>query len=332
LAATGMAPGAAGDMTGAYLGNSQGFWGNFRGPRVVPNPFDNTLIIQSTPQEYESILSLLKDLDVPPRQVLIEAKIYEIELSGAFSNGVEAYFRSKGNNLGGKPFPGNGVNAALTDTATGIATMGTVIGASRELLVFLNTQEVTSRSRVLSAPSIIATDSIPATINVGVDVPTLTSQAVTGATSGGSSVFANTVSNRSTGVTLNITARISPSGIVTLFINQEVSAPGPPPTGGIQSPSFNRKSVQTQVTLQDGDTIAIGGIISENTGSSQKGIPGLIRIPYVGWLFGQVATNRARNELIIFMTPRVIYDTNELRDASEELKARMRKLQPYVKE
>jgi general secretion pathway protein D len=324
--------GAGGDMTGSYVGNSQGFWGNFKGPRVVPNPFDNTLIIQSTPQEYESILSLLKDLDVPPRQVLIEAKIYEVELSGAFSNGVEAYFRSKGSNFGGRPFPGTSVAAGLTDTATGIATMGTVIGASKELLVFLNTQEVVNRSRVLSAPSIIATDSIPATINVGVDVPTLTSQAVTGATSGGSSVFANTVSNRSTGVTLNITARISPSGIVTLFINQEVSAPGPPPTGGIQSPSFNRKSVQTQVTLQDGDTIAIGGIISENSGISQKGIPGLIRIPYIGWIFGQVATNKARNELIIFMTPRVIYDTNELRDASEELKSRMRKLQPYVKE
>lgn len=324
--------GVGGDMTGAYVGSSQGFWGNFKGPRVVPNPFDNTLIIQSTPQEYESIVNLLRDLDVPPRQVLIEAKIYEVELTGAFANGVEAYFRTKGSTFGGKPYPGSAVNAALTETASTIATMGTLIGSSRELLLFLNTQESTSRSRVLSAPSLLATDSIPATINVGVDVPTLTSQGVTGATSAGNSVFANTVSNRSTGVTLNITARISPSGIVTLFINQEVSAPGPPPTGGIQSPTFNRKSVQTQVTLQDGDTIAIGGIISENFGVSQKGIAGLIRIPFIGGIFGQVSTNKARSELIIFMTPRVIYDTNEIRDASDELKSRFRKLQSHIKE
>ena len=326
------ATGQGTDQTGTYLGSAAyGSPGMYRGPKIVPNPFDNTLLIQATPQEYEGVLDLLKNLDVPPRQVLLEAKIYEVELTGAFANGVEAYFRKQGSGFG-PSYPGNGSNVGIGSDAVSLLTFGSVVGQSRELLAFLNSQEQLTRSRVLSAPAILATDSIPATINVGTDIPVLTSQAVTGVQSSGSSVFANTISTRSTGVTLGITARISPSGIVTLIINQEVSSPGPPPAGGVNSSTFSRKSVQTQVTVQDGDTIAIGGIISESNGFSQKGLPGLARIPIVGGLLGSLSTNRSRSELIIFMTPRVIYDTNEVRDASDELKMRLRKLQKYIKE
>jgi len=80
-----MAAGANGDLTGSYLGNNQGGTSGTRIPHVIPNPFDNTLLIQGTPQEYEQINSLLRQLDVPPRQVLIDAKIYEVDLTGAFS-------------------------------------------------------------------------------------------------------------------------------------------------------------------------------------------------------------------------------------------------------
>ena len=208
----------------------------------------------------------------------------------------------------------------------------TNLGRSRELLGFLQLQETEQRAKVISAPSIIATDSIAATINVGTEVPTLTAQAVTGVQVGGSSAFANTISNRQSGVTLAITARINPSGIVTMVINQEVSSPVPPAAGAINSPSFAKRTVQTQVTVQDGDTIAIGGIINETNTISTSGIPYLSHLPWVGAAFGSRSTNKERTELIIFMTPRVIYDMNDVNEASDELKGRLKRLRKLVKE
>jgi general secretion pathway protein D len=206
-----------------------------------------------------------------------------------------------------------------------------LVGKSRELLAAVQLQESESRAKVLSAPSVIATDSIPASINVGTEVPTLSAQAVTGVQSGGSSLFANSISNVNTGVTLNILARVTPSGVVTMVIDQEVSDPTQTTTSGIQSPSFDKKSVQTQITVQDGDTIAIGGIISETTTVNSSGIPVLYRIPILGALFGSRSYSKSRSELIIFMTPRVIYDSNQMSDATDELKSRLRDLKKDVR-
>jgi general secretion pathway protein D len=207
-----------------------------------------------------------------------------------------------------------------------------LVGQSRELLAFLSLAENATRTKVISAPSVIATDSIAASINVGVEVPTLTAQAVSPVQAGGTSLFANTISNRNTGVTLNILARVNPSGIVTLVINQDVSAPQAPAAGSIQSPSFSKRSISTQVTLQDGDTIAIGGIINETDASSSAGIPVLHKIPVLGAAFGGRSYSKERSELIIFMTPRVIYDTNQIVEASDELKSRLRRLSKIAQE
>jgi general secretion pathway protein D len=313
------------DLTGNYLGNVlPGALAN-RVPRVVANPFNNTLLIQATPQEYDNILTLLKDLDIPPRQVLIEAKIYSVDLSHAFSSDVAAKLQQ---------LSGSTSHSFLADFGAGVTNLSgsALVGKSRELLAAVQMQESESRAKVLSAPSVIATDSIPASINVGQEVPTLTAQAVTGAQQGGNSLFANSISNVNTGVTLNILARVTPSGVVTMVINQEVSSPTQTTTSGIQSPSFDKKSIQTQITVQDGDTIAIGGIISEQNSLTSSGIPGLHRIPIVGALFGSRSYSKSRTELIIFMTPRVIYDSNQMSDATDELKSRIKHLKKDVKE
>jgi general secretion pathway protein D len=325
---------AGADLTGSYLGADQG--GQQQGPRqprIVPNPFDNSLLIQGTRQEYESILKLLHDIDVPPRQVLIEAKIYEVTLTGAFANGVAAFLTRRGG-----PLPGSATRPDTRSVLGSLAaggvnlSVGALVGQSRELLAFLSSQEVNTRARVLSAPSVIATDSVPASINVGSEVPTLTAQAVTGAQQEGSSLFANSIQSRNTGITLNVTARVNPMGIVTMTVNQEVSAPVAPDAGAaIQSPSFSKRTVQTQVTLQDGDTIAIGGIINETNGSSSAGIPLLHRLPVLGLAFGSKSLTKERTELIIFLTPKVIFDMNNVNEASEELKSRLKQLSRYVK-
>lgn len=325
--------GGYGNMTGQFLGaGMMGGYGMPAGPRVVPNLMDNSLLILATGEEYESVLKLLREIDVPPRQVLIEARIYEVTLNGAFSSGVAAYLRRRGTSSAGGP-DANFERQLQSSVTEGLnLSAGALIGQSRELLMFLNSKESRDRTKVVSAPSIIATDSIPASINVGIEVPTLQSQAVTGVQQGGSSLFANTISNRKTGVSLSITARVNPSGVVTMEINQEVSSPEAPKAGAsIQSPSFSQRTISTQVTVQDGDLVAIGGIINETSGDSSVGVPVLHKIPYLGAAFGNKASNRARTELVVFLTPRVIYDTNEVAEASDELSGKMRRLQKLMR-
>jgi general secretion pathway protein D len=172
-------------------------------------------------------------------------------------------------------------------------------------------------------------------MNVGQSVPTLSSQAVVGGVqASGSSVFANTITQQSTGTTLSITCRINSSGVVTMMIDQNVSAPISAPTGvsGINSPSFSTRSFSTQVTVQDGDTIAIGGFIQESETHTTTGIPLLDRLPGIGALFGSKGIVKARTELIVFLTPRVIYDTNQLTDATDEIKTRMNKMQKMMRD
>jgi general secretion pathway protein D len=325
---TGPAPGQQNpaDMTGQYMGNQMfgGGQGGQRMPTIIPNPFDNTLLIRCTPQEYEQILSMLRQLDVAPRQVLIDAKIYEVELTGAFSAGVSAFLEKKDT--------GSRILNATSSAAGLTLNTGMLVLRSHELLTAITAAETKSHTRVISAPSIIATDSIGASLNVGEDVPVLTSQAVAGVQQGGNSLFSNTVSNRSSGVTLSILARVNSSGIVTMVINQNVSSPQAPAAGGIQSPSFSNRSFQTQITVQDGDTVAIGGIIQESNLQSSAGVPVLHRLPVIGPAFGSRSVSKSRTELVVFLTPRVIYDANQMIEATEEVKSGMKHIQKLAKD
>ena len=335
-AATAPAPGVT-DQTGTYLAAASTSGVRPSIPRIVPNPFDNTLLVQGTPQEWEQIRRLVDQLDISPRQVLIDAKIYEVDLTGDFSLGVESYLQQKGatnaSGITGTQFLGS-VGAAGASLTSGI-----LVGQTRQLLALLTASEQTTKSKVLSAPSVIATDSIPASITVGSSVPTLSSEAVSpGVTVGGTSQFTNTISNTSTGIGLNILARVNPSGVVTMVINQDVTAPIPNPLSSagaagssIDSPSFSQRNVSTQVTVEDGDTIAIGGIITESTTETSQGIPYLHRIPYLGAFFGAKTNTKQRTELIIFLTPRVIYDTTQITDATDELKQKMRDLRKTIR-
>jgi len=315
-------------LTGQYLGT--GATGQPAGaatPRIIPNPFDNSILVQGTPQEWEQIRALLRQLDVAPRQVLIDAKIYELDLTGAFSAGVQSYLEAKDTGPVGRTLTTAAGASGLT------LSVGALVLRSHELLGILNTAETKHQSRVISAPSIIATDSIPATMNVGQSVPVLTSQGVAGGVqSSGNSVFTNTVSSVSTGVTLNIMARVNSSGVVTMQINQEVSEPQGNTTSNIDSPSFSTRTFGTQVTVQDGDTIAIGGFIQETKTEDSTGVPLLHRIPILGAAFGSKSNSKSRTELIVFLTPRVIYDTNQIQDATDEIKTSLKRIQKMMRD
>jgi general secretion pathway protein D len=330
-----------GDLTGQYLGNVPGGFAA-RGPRVIANPMNNTLLIQATAQEYDSIEQLVKELDVPPRQVLIEAKIYSVDLSYGFSSDVTASLQAlatPGSTTSGST--GTGISAISSTAASLMAGLtgggvglsaSMLVGKSRALQGVVSLMESESKAKVISSPSIIATDSIPASISVGTTVPSLSSSTASGITGS----VTTGVSNTSTGIGLTITARVTPSGIVTLIISQNISDPEATTSAtsgsSIASPSFATKSISTQVTVQDGDTIAIGGQIQESTTSALSGVPLLDRIPVVGALFGSRSYSKERTELIMFITPHVIFDSNQMIDASDELKDQIKVLRKDVKE
>lgn len=299
--------------------------------KFVSDDINNALIVQASPQDYETIRETIQSLDVVPRQVLIDAKIYEVVLTGALSMGVQAFLEQRG----ARP----PTAASFTSTADRGRKAGldlqtfARIGATRDLLLFLNAQETRSRTRVLSSPSIIASDNIAARIQVGSEVPILTSQGVVPGGTGSAGLFSNTIQNRSTGVILNVTPRINSGGWVTLKIQQEVSSPVAPAEGsGIQSPSISIRSVDTQVTVKDGESIALGGIIAENRLLSKNRVPLLGDVPGLGLLFGNTSYTNSRTELIAIITPHVIEDIGAAADITNELKSQLKNLKKEMRQ
>src|SRR5579875_3271589 len=289
-------------------------------PRIVPNPLDNALIIQCDAQQYQNILSILKELDTPPRQILLEAKIMQVDLTDQFASGVTYALAPKGND--------RALGLGLNGAGAGLLTGGALVSNAKELLAALSLNENASHVHTLSEPSLIATDSIPATINVGTQVPVSTGSTAI-PTSGGVATTSS-LSSEDTGVTLQVNARVSPSGIVTLYIGQQISAVNNSVALN-GSPGFDQQVVQTQITVQDGDTIAVGGTIKDVVSDQVNGIPGLVRIPWLGALFGSKVRQHTRTELIMFMTPHVIWDETSLIEASDELKTRVHLLKKMVK-
>jgi general secretion pathway protein D len=325
-------PAGGSDQTGRLLGSETA--GSAvtaeRGIRVVADPINNLIVVQGTQQEWEVIQRTLQQLDFPPRQVLIQAKVYEVSLTGVLSSGVEAYLARRGgqNTLAERKVLGGFTRGGLSNLS-----LGALVGNTRELAIFLNATQSDGRTRVLSAPSLIATDNIAAQITVGQSVPTLSSQALAGgAQSDGSSLFTNTISNVQTGVSLSITARVNASGIVTMEVNQEVSSPQAPTSAdAIQSPTIDRRNIRTQITVNDGDTVAIAGVIQETDFYSRSRVPGIGKIPILGGFFGGTSTSKVRTELVVLLTPRVIYDETEFVSASEELKTGLKSLRRVIR-
>jgi len=292
-------------------------------PRIIANPLDNKLIIQADAQQYQNILKILKDLDVPPRQILLEAKIYSVTLTDAFTSNVTAQLAKNGSVAGFAHQLLGTISSAPSLTA------GTIVGQSRQLLLTLSASENRAYSKLLSEPSLIATDSIPASINVGTQIPVTTGSTVI--PSGGNVTSTSSYSSENTGITLQVNARVNSSGVVTLIINQEISNVDAAATTNAATPAFDQQVVQTQITMMDGDTIAVGGLISENYSNNSSGIPGLIRLPWIGWLFGSKSVTKERSELIMFFTPHVIFDETQLIEASDELKTRVKMLKRDIR-
>ena len=262
--------------------------------KIVVNEFNNSLIIQATEGEYQFLLQTIRQLDVLPRQVLIEAKIYAVELQDNLSYGVSMFLEAANPDLGPATI-GSIVDGTLSATTTAF------IGSNRQLRTIITALSAKTNVRILEAPRILALDGVQASINIGAEVP-VTTASFGDPLQSGSTNFVNSIQFRPTGVTLLIMPRISASGIVTMDLAIEVSQA----TGQALTPTINTNSISTSLIVRDGQTVAIAGIISDSFDQGRNRVPILGSIPVIGGLFGTTTRNKRRNELVFFITPHVI--------------------------
>jgi general secretion pathway protein D len=289
--------------------------------RVVVNAAANSIIIQSSPTEYPQIYGLLQELDRPAKSALIMATIAEVRLTDDEQFGFNwllQQFTSGGYNVNGGlgPVP---VGGAVS--ASGIAlNVATLAGNPRALLTALSTS---SRVRVLSNPSIVAINGQSASMQIGQDVPILTSQIsnTSSSTTAGQSIL-QTVQYRNVGIILKVKPVIHSGGRIDLEINQEVSGVSTETTGLGNSPVVNTRRIDTRLSVIDGNTMLIGGLISEQRDGSNAGIPFLKDIPLAGGLFRTSANDKTtRTELVLLITPHVIEDDFDSRAITDAFKS-----------
>ncbi|HJU62921.1 MAG TPA: SPOR domain-containing protein, partial [Candidatus Binatia bacterium] len=300
--------------------------------RIVADPATNSLIIYGTAQEFQNIKNILKELDAVPRQVLLDVLVAEVTLRDTESLGFdyEILRKSGGVQIFDKTFGSrggliSGAQAGPTGPGgfppglTGIVWMSDVARA------FINAIMTDSRFKVLSAPSVLASDNRPARIQVGSEEPIATGQ-LTAATGAQTPSTSTTIQYRNTGRIVTIIPQVNSKGLVNLQCLVEVSQRGTPVQlggSGQEFPSFDLRQAETTAVVQDGDTLAIGGIIAENKENNKQGIPYLINIPVLGRFFGTTSERTTRTELIMLITPHVIRNRSEGTVVTEELKSKL---------
>lgn len=294
-------------LTGESAGPAGG--GAKNALRIVSNKRNNALLIYATEAEYAEIEATLRKIDILPMQVLIEATIAEVDLNDTLQYGVEYYFRN------------SGVNVRLSNAADANILPGFPGFAVSSGSFALQALQGITNVRVLSSPQLLVLDSERARLQVGSLVPIISQSSQSVLTSGAPLV--NTVEYRETGVILTVQPRITSGGLVTLDVEQEVSTPLQTTTSSITSPTFSQRRVRSRIAVQDGETVGLGGLISDTVQNATSGIPILGDIPILGALFSTKTDSRVRTELIVLLTPRVVRDQREARILTEELKRKL---------
>lgn len=284
--------------------------------RVGLDRESNTLLVFASPSKWVQVQRILSEIDRPQRQILIEASIVEVTLGKAFQFGVDWNVFSGNlqigsiNNGSGEvapSFPGLSISYINNDISAALTALG-----SRTAI------------EVISAPKIIALDNRPARLQVGDQVPVVTQRAQS--STGSDAQLINSIDYRSTGVILNVTPRIIGGDRLVLEVAQEVSSVGRTNSSGIDSPTIQQRRFESTMLLDDGATVALGGLISSTRSEGNSGVPWLKDVPGVGALFSSQNRDRTRSELIILLSARIIADREGAQRAMADLASDMQEL------
>lgn len=287
--------------------------------RVVADVKRNALLIRAPRHEYRRIEQALRELDKAPAQVLIEASIVEVSLTGNLKYGVDWYLQ---NGLSGDR-EGQALLNMRSSGTVGANTTGfsyTILNKAGVVRAALNALSDKSQVRVLSNPSVLVLDNHNATIQIGRQQPIKSATTVTS-----SSAVTENITYKDTGVMLSVTPSVNAGGLITMDIAQQVTDVGEIDAATGQR-NFLSRQIQSRVAVRSGDSIVLGGLIRENDTRGRAGVPGLADIPVLGALFSTNTDNSDRTELLVLLTPRALEDDDALRAASAELRQRMQTL------
>ena len=286
---------------------------------IIPDEPTNSLILRASLSEYADILEILKAVDVYPQQVLLEVLVGEVNLRDDLRLGIDwTWTNSSGT---------TNQTATLTNVLPALNNFNYLVEKTGKLTAAFRSLAEDGRASVISSPSVIATNGKKSKINVVDQIP-ITSSIMNSATN--PPVVTTTVEYRDVGVILTFTPFINDLGLVTLEIEQEVSDVDKLTPGS--NPTFFKRSISTNLIASQDQSIVLGGLVKERKSLDRSGLPWLYKIPLIGWMFGSRTDSVSRNELLIFITPRVIRNVEEGIQLSRDFEERVAQLKLRMKE
>ncbi len=339
----GAAAGTTGGGGSATAGGGGGPGTDFEMPvHITADPATNSLVVSASPQDYETLRQIIGQLDIPRRQVFVQAVLVEVstnrtnEIGINFQGGTgigsslgfgQLNFNQLQNALGNPlGMTGLGIGlasgsmcnipvaaaSAVTSAVTGSTTTSGMISAPCDIALLTALSQDT-HSNVLSAPTLLTTDNNEATIVVGQNVPFLSSATSSAAVQ--NQIF-NSVNRQNVGITLDIVPQITEGGYVKLDVYEEVSAVVPTTQNNVLGPTTTIRSASTSVLVQNHRTTVIGGLLADESDHAHQGVPYISAIPVLGNLFSDRSRSGQKTNLLVFLTPHVIRDREDARELS----------------
>ena len=284
--------------------------------KLVAEKEGNLIIFKGSGKKWGELLALIKALDKPIPSVLVEVLLAEVSLSDATGSGIEFLFRGS---------PGRFNLTGSTLNSLGISSKGLSLvldnaGATRALIDLFYENAIVN---IRSSPRLLVKSGGTATIEVGNEIPVITQNTADNTTNQGTTNILQEISYRKTGVILKIKPTVH-GGMVNLEIDTELSEARPTDASSLQgSPTILNRSIKTELTLKDGGSLLMGGMISNSQSGGDKGIPGMAKIPLLGRLFRSDSYQQDRTELLILVIPYVIRDHKEAEEITEQFKRQL---------
>jgi general secretion pathway protein D len=301
--------------------------------KIYPDENNNTLVILATPSDYSVIISAVRQIDLLPRQVMIEAMIASVTLEDNLTFGLKwnTHLNYKVDPV--RPFSkvpqvffsdlGFQNVSAVSSSSFGY----TVTDKAGNVKLAIEAMAYNDKAKVLSAPHLLVADNKEAKIQVGQQVPLATSTTTTPGTILSTTTTTSTIQYKDTGTILTIKPQINDSGMVSIELSQEVSSADLTTVLGTDQYVITKNEVKTNLVVHDGETIIIGGLVSENITINHDGIPILNKIPVINLLAGSTSDKKKRQELVILLTPRVIKNPGDALKLSSDYNERFRNVE-----
>jgi general secretion pathway protein D len=287
--------------------------------RISADEVNNLLLISARPSDYRRIATVLRQIDRPPLQVMINATIVEVTLNDSLRYGVQVFLK-------GKSSSGGFVNATEIPLAPSVPGLNFIVGSLADPKVVLDALAEVTEVKIVSSPSVVVVDNQPAVLKVGDEVPISTQQATI--LDNPNAPIVNSIRFRDTGVILKVIPRVNSAGLVTMDVEQEISAVADQTGGPSLTPTISQRQVASTISVYSGQMVVLGGLISEQRNSDKSSVPILNKLPILGEILGSTNKGLKRTELVIFIRPQVIRDSRDAQAVAEELRSRLKSMAP----